>query len=175
MMRKVILLERGQWWVSHELPTTFEGDEFKKKLNPDKTMREYLEATDIPYQTWSYPDNINGLIKFLNNTHIIDRRSLYDYRISKKVHTVAGSGVGGGSLVYTNVTEEPDESIIDLWDSVLGLGITYSNLSSYFDMARAFIGVNKIATNAPMGTAKLLKTAAFQQAAEKIKMKHPLL
>ena len=36
-----------------------------------------------------------------------------------KVHTIAGSGVGGGSLVYTNVTEEPDESVLDSWDTQL--------------------------------------------------------
>ncbi len=171
--RKVVLLERGQWWVSHELPSSLGADEFKKKINPDKGMREYLEANDIPYRTWAYPDNVNGLSQFLNSTRIIDRRGLYDYRISKKVHTIAGSGIGGGSLVYTNVTEEPDENVIDSWDSLLNLGINYNNLTTYFDMARAFIGVNKIATTAPIGNSKLLKTAAFQEAAEKIRKETP--
>jgi hypothetical protein len=136
-------------------------------------MREYLEAKDIPYRTWAYPDNINGLSQFLNTVRIVDRRGLYDYRISSKVHTIAGSGVGGGSLVYTNVTEEPDESIIDSWDTALNLGINYNNLSKYFDMARGFIGVNKIATTTAIGTIKLPKTKAFQDAAEKIRQETP--
>lgn len=172
--RKIVLLERGQWWVSHELPSSSGADEFKKDPpTSGKGMREYLEANDIPYRTWAYPDNVNGLSQFLNSTRIIDRRGLYDYRISKKVHTIAGSGIGGGSLVYTNVTEEPDENVIDSWDSLLNLGINYNNLSPYFDMARAFIGVNKIATTAAMGNSKLLKTAAFQEAAEKIRKQTP--
>ena len=106
---KVVILERGQWWVSHELPSSPGGNEFAKKpgpgVVPDKGMREYLETNDIPYRTWAYPDNINGLSQFLSTIRIVDRRGLYDYRISSKVHTIAGSGVGGGSLVYTNVTE----------------------------------------------------------------------
>jgi hypothetical protein len=89
----------------------------------------------------------------------LDRRGLYDYRMFKNVHTIAGSGVGGGSLVYANVIEEPDQSVIDSWDSQLNLGINYSNISPYFDMASGFIGVNKIATTAPMGNSKLLKTS----------------
>jgi choline dehydrogenase-like flavoprotein len=171
--RKVVLLERGQWWVSHELPSSPGANEFEKETNPDKGMREYLEINDIPYRTWAYPDNINGLGQFLNTTRIIDRRGLYDYRISNRVHTVAGSGVGGGSLVYTNVTEKPDQNVIDSWDSQLNLGINYSNLSPYFDMASGFIGVNKIATTAPLGTSKLLKTDTFQEAAEKIRKETP--
>jgi choline dehydrogenase-like flavoprotein len=170
---KVVLLERGQWWVSHELPSSPGSNEFAKKNNPDKGIREYLEANDIPYRTWAYPDNINGLGQFLNTTRIVDRRGLYDYRISSKVHTIAGSGVGGGSLVYTNVTEEPDESVIDSWDSQLNLGINYNNLSKYFDMARGFIGVNKIATTTAIGTNKLPKAKAFQEAAEKIRQNLP--
>ena len=102
----------------------------EKEMNPDKGMREYLETNDIPYRTWAYPDNIDGLGEFLNTTRIIDRRGLYDYRMSSRVHTIAASGVGGGSLVYTNVTEEPDQSVIDSWDTQLNLGINYSNLSS---------------------------------------------
>ncbi len=65
--------------------------------------------------------------------------------------------------------------MIDSWDSILNIGINYETLNPYFDMASAFIGVNKIATNAPMGTSKLLKAAAFQQAAEKIKNETPTI
>jgi choline dehydrogenase-like flavoprotein len=173
--RKVVLLERGQWWVSHELPSSPGANEFEKEMNPDKGMREYLESNDIPYRTWAYPDNINGLGEFLNTTRIIDRRGLYDYRMSSRVHTIAASGVGGGSLVYTNVTEEPDQGVIDSWDTQLNLGINYSNLSSYFKMASGFIGVNKIATTAPMGNSKLLKTDTFQEAAKKIRKETPAI
>jgi choline dehydrogenase-like flavoprotein len=173
LMRKVIILERGQWWVSHELPLSPSSHEFEKKVNPDKGIREYLDSNDNPYRTWAYPDNINGLSRFLNALRIVDRRGLYDFRISNKVHTIAASGVGGGSLVYTNVTEEPDPSVIDSWDTQLNLGINHSNLSTYFEMAKGFIGVNKIPTTTANGAVKLLKTKAFQDAAEKIRIETP--
>ena len=66
--RKVILLERGQWWISHEVPKS-RGFNEQKSADPTQHkpgIREYLEANDIPYRTWAYPDNVNGLSKFLN-------------------------------------------------------------------------------------------------------------
>lgn len=81
--------------------------------------------------------------------------------------------MGGGSLVYTNVTEEPDEEVVNKWDIQLNLGINYSNLSPYFEMARGFIGVNKIPTTTALGAIKLPKTKAFQDAAEIIRKETP--
>ena len=173
--KKVILLERGQWWVSHELPSSPGSHEFEKIGQQSKGIREFLETNDKPYRTWAYPDNLNGLSQFLNTVRIVDRRGLYDYRISSKVHTLAASGVGGGSLVYTNVTEKPHDTVIDSWDSNLDLGINASNLSSYFDMARGFIGVNKIVTTSSIGDIKLPKSKVFQEAAEKIRKQSPLI
>jgi GMC oxidoreductase len=171
--RKVVILERGQWWLSHELPLSPSLHEFKKKVNPDKGIREYLDSNNYPYRTWAFPDNINGLSKFLNALRIVDRRGLYDFRISSKIHTIAASGVGGGSLVYANVTEEPEPSVMDSWDTQLNLGINHSNLSTYFEMAKGFIGVNKIPTTNANSDIKLPKTKAFHDAAEKIRLETP--
>src|SRR5215203_672059 len=171
--RKVVILERGQWWVSHELPLSPSSHEFEKRVNPDKGIREYLDSNDNPYRTWAYPDNVNGLSQFLNALRAVDRRGLYDYRISSKVHTIAASGVGGGSLVYTNVTEKPEAIVLDLWDTQLNLGINHNNLSKYFEMAKGFIGVNKIPTTTANGAIKLPKTKAFHDAAEKIRLETP--
>jgi hypothetical protein len=168
-----VILERGQWWVSHELPLSPSSHEFEKKVNPDNGIREYLDSNDNPYRTWAYPDNVNGLSQFLNTLRAVDRRGLLDYRISSKVHTIAASGVGGGSLVYTNVTEKPEDSVMDLWDTQLNLGINHNNLSKYFEMAKGFIGVNKIPTNTANGAVKLPKTKAFHDAAEKIRQETP--
>ena len=94
---------------------------------------------------------------------------------SLKGFILLASGVGGGSLVYTNVTEEPDKEVVDRWDTQLILGINYNNLSKYFEMARGFIGVNKIPTNTALGTVKLPKTKAFQDAAEIIRKETPAI
>lgn len=170
--KKVVVLERGQWWVSHELPKSPGSHEFEdltKTPDERKGIREFLESKNMPYKTWPYPDNISGLSQMIDNLHNNNNRyGLLNYRISQRVHTLTASGVGGGSLVYTNVTEEPHESIIDAWDTDLNLGINSSNLSQYFDMARGFIGVNKIATNSSIGDVKLPRSKAFHDAAKKM-------
>jgi choline dehydrogenase-like flavoprotein len=173
--RMVVVLERGQWWVSHELPSSPSPNEFQKKTNPDKGLREYLESNDIHYRTWPYPDDISGLNQFLNSFRVVDRRGLYDFRISKKVQTIAGSGVGGGSLVYSNVLEEPDSDVLNAWDTRLNLEINYANLAKYFDMARGFLGVNKVTTNTALSTVKLPKTKVFEDAAKVIRNQTPTI
>jgi hypothetical protein len=113
-------------------------------------------------------DNINGLSQMVNNLHNKNnRRGLLNYRISAKVHTLTASGVGGGSLIYTNVTEEPYKSVIDSWETKLNIGINYANLTPFFQMARGFLGVNKIVTNSSMGDVKLPRSKAFHDAAKK--------
>ncbi len=110
----------------------------------------------------------------VNNLHNSNnRRGLLNYRISAKVHTLTASGIGGGSLIYTNVTEEPLENVIDAWDTNLNIGINYANLEPFFRMARGFLGVNKIVTNSSMGDAKLPRSKAFHDAAVKMKNELP--
>lgn len=168
--KKVCILERGQWWVSHEMPSSPEFRTFGKKL----TLREYLEKNDFPYRTWAYPDNENGLLELLESVRILDRGGLYDYRAFETVHTIAASGVGGGSLVYTNVTEKPDDMILERWKSELQLtDLGSKEMAPYFEAARAFIGVNKITTTSSIGTFKLARTEAFQHAAEILRQKNP--
>jgi choline dehydrogenase-like flavoprotein len=175
--KKVVVLERGQWWVSHELPRSPGAHEFEDLTKlPDERrgIREFLEFNNMPYKTWPYPDNLNGLAQMLDNLHNKHNRfGLLNYRISEKVHTLTASGVGGGSLVYTNVTEEPHEDVINRWDTDLNLGISFSTLSPYFQMARGFIGVNKIATNSSIGDVKLPRTKAFHDAAKKMMAELP--
>ena len=90
-------------------------------------------------------------------------------------NTLSASGVGGGSLVYANVTERPNDSVIDKWDKRINLGMfNHTNLSQYFEMAKGFIGVNKITTTSGLiATSTLPKAKTFQDAAEKIKNENP--
>jgi choline dehydrogenase-like flavoprotein len=173
--RKVCILERGQWWVSHEVPVSPGAHSVHPKTNPRLGMREYFEVNDVPYHLWAYPDNINGMDELFNIIRTVNKRGLYDFRPSDRVHVVSASGVGGGSLVYTNVTEEPDTLIIDSWKTKNGLDINYDNLRPFFEAARAFIGVNKITTTAANGTFKLARTKAFQDAAEKVRLANPAI
>jgi len=159
--KRVCILERGQWWVSHEMPASKEGTTDGKT-----TIREFLHQKNMPYSTWAYPNDIRGVFTVFGNSRKVNRiKGLYDYRQLKNVHVIAASGVGGGSLVYTNVTEEPD-------------GIAYANwptqsdgspgLENYFDRAFRFIGVNPIPTNASVGRFKLPRAKVFHDAAKAI-------
>ena len=76
--KKVCLLERGQWWLSHEVPIS-RG--FNEVRSADATqhkpgLREYLEENETPYRTWPYPDNFNGLTELVNATRLKDRRGM---------------------------------------------------------------------------------------------------
>lgn len=173
--RKVCILERGQWWVSHEIPVSPGGHAVHSKTQTRLGMREYFEKYDVPYHFWAYPDNVNGMTKLFNIIRTVNRRGLYDFRPSNRVHVVSASGVGGGSLVYTNVTEEPDPVVVDSWNSKYGLDINYSNIKPFFEAAEAFIGVNKITTTTANGTFKLARTKAFQDAAEKVRQANPTI
>jgi choline dehydrogenase-like flavoprotein len=159
--QKVCILERGQWWVSHEMPVNASGT-----TDGIPTIREYLEKNDIPYSTWAYPDDLKGLFMVFGNSRPVNRqKGLYDFRSMKNVNIIAASGVGGGSLVYTNVTERPDESVYENWPTEVD---GKPSLGQYFGVAEKFIGVNSITTTAGLGKFKLRRGQAFQEAAYKM-------
>jgi hypothetical protein len=194
--KRVCVLERGQWWVSPEMPSTSQGT-----TDGNSTVRQYLEEGNIPYSTYIYPDNIKGLLRVFGNSRTINCiRGLYDYRIFKNVHVVAASGVGGGSLVYFNVTEKPDSSIYKYWPiqsdkrpldakyfykDIYGKGAADKHngnrtdidgaLFDYFDIAANFIGVNTITTTAALGKFKLPRTKVFQDTARKMHKNYHIL
>lgn len=160
--KRVCILERGQWWVSHEMPESPEGRKRKKK----QSLREYLNEKNDPYSTWAYPDNLTGAFKVFGNARPINRKGVFDYRPLGNVHVICSSGVGGGSLVYTNVTERPDKSVYAKWPFPTSEGT--DPLDKYFVMAKAFIGTNRITTTAGIGKFLLPRTKVFQEAARTI-------
>jgi len=114
--KSVFILERGVWWSTPELTA-------ENPLNP------YFEAhSDQPLQYWPRPDHRRGLLDFLavvkansilgdlqdfaNSvsdffTGKVRPRPLYQYYTFDQADVIAASGVGGGSLIYSNVTIEP--------------------------------------------------------------------
>ncbi len=160
---QVCLLERGQWWLSHEIPFT---PKEKWEQGHSANILEYLVDKDQPFNFWAHPDNVEGLLNLLSITRNVNERGIYDLSIlSKNVNVITASGVGGGSLVYSNVTVEPDSTIFERWP------IQKSDLASYFDIARKFIGVNKIITVSALTTQKLDRPKIFQSAIKKLQEK----
>lgn len=164
----VCILERGQWWISHEIPSRS-----RDTIVGQKNMREYLEDENIPFDYWAHPDNIEGLFRLASMSRQLVRKGLYDLRtptdFSNKgrntVSAITASGVGGGSLVYSNVTLRPLESIFRNWPTErAGQG-----LNNYFEIAENFIGVNRITTISGISNQRLERSIVFQNAARNAK------
>ncbi|MBI3693787.1 MAG: hypothetical protein HY238_02950, partial [Acidobacteria bacterium] len=103
---KILMLERGVWWFTPERPlpkyiTSRPGDK-----------RE-------PLQYWPRPDHQQGVLDLLSvvktNNDFVEKlrdlrdrpQPLYRYHSFDEIDIVTASGVGGGSLVYSNVSIEP--------------------------------------------------------------------
>ena len=160
-IRKVCILERGQWWISPEIPINEKGT-----TNHKGTIHQYLKANNIPFDYFPY-DNFNGFLKVLGSTRLVNSvRGLYDYRQMQNIHIIAGSGVGGGSLVYFNVTEKPNPQVYKDWPTEKD---GYLSLSEYFHIAESFLGINAITTTTGLGRYKLPKSRVFQEAPNSLK------
>ena len=151
---RVCILERGQWWISHVIPDS----------NP---LREFLVENDMPFSTNPYPNDIRGMLTAIGNSRAINKvQGLFDLKRLQNVYVIAGSGVGGGSLVYFNITERPDPIVYGNWPTEHdGIG---PRLDEFYDLAKKFIGVNPITTTAGLGSYALAKAKVFQDAAREI-------
>jgi cholesterol oxidase len=98
---KILMLEKGSYFTS-----------------PDRPVPDYFTDTSQSYQTWPVPDNDHGFrTAFLNlvRTNLgrptfrasAGKVPLYQYSMFDDVDILTGSGVGGGSLVYSNVSIVP--------------------------------------------------------------------
>jgi choline dehydrogenase-like flavoprotein len=114
---KVLMLERGVWWFSPErrFPPPFAANYDAKYPPGDRTQDPYQKH---PVQYWPRPDHRRGVLELLNASwaNIVggDRRDfgdapqpLYRYNIFDEIDIMNASGVGGGSLVYSNVSIRP--------------------------------------------------------------------
>jgi cholesterol oxidase len=151
--KRVCILERGQWWISHEIPDS-------------NALRTFLVKNNMPFSTWAYPNDIKGMISAIGNSKAINKvQGLFDLRKMKNVNVIVGSGVGGGSLVYFNITEQPDKVVYQNWPTEHDGG---PSLDEFYPLAERFIGVNPIITTAGFGGPQLAKAKVFQDAAKQI-------
>src|SRR5215471_5885398 len=114
---KILMLERGVWWFSPErpFPPPFAANYDTAYPPGDRSQPEYKKH---PVQYWPRPDHRRGVLELLNATwaNVVggDRRDfgnapqpLYRYNAFDELDVVTASGVGGGSLIYSNVSNRP--------------------------------------------------------------------
>ncbi len=151
--KRVLMLERGLWWYSPERPLP---DYIKQR-----SQKQNGELPEQPVQYWPRPDHRDGLANFLSIVRtnavlgalqqiggtIIEELfgdtqpdPLYRYHMFDDIHIITASGVGGGSLVYSNVTIEPHWDgnrypVMDGWALPLGQN-DYNNARGWMDKYR---------------------------------------
>lgn len=116
----VLILERGPWW----------GPLQADRPAPDRRP---------------VPRGLRGLARLLRGVRVArnERRfervlrpdGLLEVHLFDRLGAITASGVGGGSLVYTSILDEPDA---DFWD-VFPPEITAAELRPYFDRVRAML------------------------------------
>jgi cholesterol oxidase len=161
--RRVCILERGQWWLSHEVLQSFNKDSIDSS-----SLRTFLVKNDFPFRTWAYPNDTKGMFLAIRNSMAANKvEGLYDFRRLKNVNVISGSGVGGGSLVYFNLTVKPDYDVYKNWPTERDGG---ASLEEYYPIAEEFIGVNPITSVSAFSDPpiKIPKSKVFQDATKRI-------
>src|SRR5229473_2616064 len=139
----ILMLERGTWW------TTPVGTVQDKEV---KTY-DFLARKGQPVQFWSTLNNFRGFVDIftrclrrkknedgLYDFSLMGRRGLLSFlgRQNDGVNVVRACGVGGGSLVYSNITIRPPNFIFD--DPRWPLTWTLAQRDGFYDLARNCIG-----------------------------------
>src|SRR5918996_6055625 len=134
--KRVCILERGQWWMSHETPDS-------------NALRTFLIKNNMPFGTWPYPNDIKGMFAAIGNSRAINKvQGLFDLKQLKNVNVISGSGVGGGPLIYFNITQRPERVVYENWPTERDGG---PSLDEFYPFAEEFIGVSPITSTSAFG------------------------
>lgn len=136
---RTLLLERGPWW------------------GPAGEGRD-------PEERRPFPRGFTGAVKFLRNVRVArGRRSrdlvvnaggLFEVHLFDALTVVTGSGVGGGSLVYTSILQEPEDAFFAAFPPE----ITAAEMRPYYERVRSMLRPSPTPHPSP-------KSAAFDRAA----------
>jgi cholesterol oxidase len=100
--KKVLLLERGTFFRSPD-PLPMTPDAFGK----------WAKANNMPVQYWPRPDHRKGLQDFFAVLRTqLNSDGLYQYSFFNQADILTANGVGGGSLIYSNVTIRPKDQAL---------------------------------------------------------------
>lgn len=106
--KKVLLLERGTFFRSPDpLPPA-------NPLPPiPDAFGKWASDNHMPVQYWPRPDHRKGLQDFFAVLRSqLSPDGLFQYSMFNQADIVTASGVGGGSLIYSNVTIQPEPAAV---------------------------------------------------------------
>ncbi len=87
------------------------------------------------------------------------RHGWFDFRLFPSMAVVQGAGVGGGSLVYANISIDAKP---DTFDAGWPPEITWAEMAPYYQMVGAMLDVQKVPPNQWPERTRILKEAAEQ-------------
>ena len=145
---RVLMLERGTWWTTpvgtvqdKEVRT---ADFLKDKLQPVQfwsSLNSFRGFIDVFTRCFRRPGNIDGLYQF----ETLGKRPVLGFFGGENdgVSVARACGVGGGSLVYSNITIRPPELIFAdaRWQ---GMSWDKAGRDAYFELARNAIGTGVV-------------------------------
>lgn len=106
--KKVLILERGTWWV-----TPAKLGKAPASPRPSIPVWAKTQNPPQPVQYWTRPDHRQGLLDlFAAIRSGANKDGLYQYSMFKQADILTASGVGGGSLIYSNVTVRPNTEVL---------------------------------------------------------------
>jgi cholesterol oxidase len=92
-----------------------------------------------------------------DDQHPERRHGWFDFRVFPNMSVVQGAGVGGGSLVYANISIE---ALPDTFTSGWPPEITFSELKPHYDTVGRMLGVKRVPANQIPERTKLLREGA---------------
>src|SRR6266545_346061 len=125
--KKALVIERGTFWVT---PETL-GVPPKSAAPP---LAKWAADHNMRVQYWPRPDHALGLMDILaNRYHEVNPYGLHNYRMFRQAHILTASGVGGGSLIYSNVNLRARDAVLQK----IGLkGIDYDRAERFMETYR---------------------------------------
>jgi cholesterol oxidase len=136
--KKTLVIERGTFWVTPET--------LGAPIAPSNAVIDFAKRNNMRVQFWSRPDHALGLLDLLaNRYHDANPYGLHNYRMFRHAHILTASGVGGGSLIYSNVNLRAQPAVLDR----IGLkGIDYDRTQKFMEKFRGKF--NKVVTKIPL-------------------------
>jgi cholesterol oxidase len=141
--RRVLILERGTWWISPEEL----GSPPSPPSGPAR-LAEWLKREGEPVQYWPRPDHKDGLLYlFAANRSKRNLDGLYKITSFDEATVVSASAVGGGSMIYSNVNLRAHPQALD----AIGLPLDetdYDAAAKWMEDVRG--PLNRIVTKVPL-------------------------
>lgn len=141
--KKVLMLERGTWWITPAKIGKPPASTLKKI--PDWAKEQ---TPKHPVQYWTRPNHKDGMLDFFAAVRSgLNKDGLYQYSMFKQADILTASGVGGGSLIYSNVTVRPEPEVLQ----GIGLGLTDADYQAAYKWMEDHRGkLNHIVTKIPL-------------------------